>query len=133
MSELIDAIGRNFERFLRWGYPGILFSLLLALGNPPYFHWWMGLDHERLLVAVVIIVSVSFPVYLLHRHVWNELLTSVFYLLGVAAFSGPHRRLRYIATRGGGEKQQRRCQLPGLTETVHGYELPQSLRGRTRQ
>lgn len=92
MNGLGEIIGRGFERVVRWVYPGILFVTLLALGKPAYFRtWWMGLEDVRVFVAIVIIITASFVIYSLLRHIWNELLILLLDWQGLAAFSRPGR------------------------------------------
>ena len=37
MGDMIDSIVKNFERFLRWAYPGLLFLALLYVSRPINF------------------------------------------------------------------------------------------------
>lgn len=97
MLDLGELVGRGFERLIRWAYPGVLFVTLLALGKPRYFDWWFGLQHDRIIVALAVVVVSSFLIYSLERHVWNELETCFLDRWGLAAFS--RRRPRRSRTR----------------------------------
>lgn len=94
-STLGDILGENFERFLRWVYPGVLALSLLHLGRvqetgpdrtaPGNLVQTLGLsgqgDAVQLLGIGMAIIFLSFLLYFLQRYVVHEMI--VHYLLFV--------------------------------------------------
>ena len=68
MPDLIGSLTREFERLVRWVYPGLLMLGLLHLGRPNLFDA-LVVEEERLFSFMVIILVASFIVYGLHRYV----------------------------------------------------------------
>ncbi len=96
MPNIGELIGRSFERILRWAYPGILFTALLALARPSYFAWWKGLPGDRAFVAALIIVVASVVVYGLQRYILDEALNVLLDCLGLGTFSTGESAFRKV-------------------------------------
>lgn len=82
MSDTVGSLAREFDRLVRWGYPGLLFLSLLHLGKSDLLHDRMLVGEERLFSFIVIILVSSFVIYGLHRYVLHEALMEVLRALG---------------------------------------------------
>ena len=74
MGNLIDAIGRNFERLLRWFYPGLLLLVLLQIGRPKLLYDRILPDEDPVLALVAITLVGSFLLYAIQRYVIHEVI-----------------------------------------------------------
>jgi hypothetical protein len=82
MGELIYAVGKNFERLLRWIYPGALFLVLLGMSKPDAFDHLAKLDDGIGLWGLVIVGLVGGVVtYLVQGYVVGFALAIIFNLL----------------------------------------------------
>lgn len=70
MADLVDSIGRNFERLLRWVYPGAFFLVLLRLSNRSAYDNLLKVEPELWALVVAGIVA-GVVVYLLQGYVLN--------------------------------------------------------------
>ncbi len=77
MAETIgEAIGKGFERVLRWLYPGALFLILLAVSWPDFYNLPIVTTYG--LTAIIVVgLTAGFITYLVQAYVLKELLVWV--------------------------------------------------------
>jgi len=82
IDKLIDSIWANFERFIRWVYPGALFLVLLAMSRPKAFEALVNMDDgigKWGLVVGALVAGVI--IYLLQGYVVSYIITVPLILL----------------------------------------------------
>ena len=83
MPNLEEFIGKNFERVLRWIYPGALFVVLLYASHPGYFNGPDGLYAKIGLWGLVVGALVAgFIIYLFQAYVIGYIITVPFIFSG---------------------------------------------------
>lgn len=81
MDNVVNSIGRNFERLLRWAYPGGLFLVLLRMSKPVAFSGMANLPNVKEPWGLVIGGLVAgFTVYLFQAYVINHFISLLFQL-----------------------------------------------------
>lgn len=95
MTNIGDLVGRGFERLVRWAYPGLLFGTLLALGHGDILDKWKNVPHS-LFSGIVVLLVAGFVIYVLHRHILNELEIVILHCLRMSAFSCNPRPIPYV-------------------------------------
>ena len=79
MGDLIDSIGRNFQRLLRWVYPGALFLVLLRISSPDAFNHLACLNLGIGLWGLVVGGLVAgFVIYLFQGYFVSYIVTFIF-------------------------------------------------------
>jgi hypothetical protein len=82
IDKLIYSIGANFERLLRWVYPGALFLVLLRMSRPDVFNALacrnLGIGLWGLVVGGLV---AGFVIYLFQGYVVSYIINVVFILL----------------------------------------------------
>ena len=81
MQNSAEYLGRNFERLLRWVYPGALFLVLLRMSRPQAFKAVADVESGNVWDLVVVGLAAGFVVYLLQGYVINQLISAVAQLL----------------------------------------------------
>jgi len=82
LGDLIDSIGKNFERLLRWVYPGALFLVLLYASKPNFFKNLTSVDNAIGIWGLVVGGLVAgVIVYLLQGYVVSYIINVAFMLL----------------------------------------------------
>ncbi len=78
---MAEAIGKGFERILRWIYPGALFLVLLALSWPNFYGEIIA--RPTVLIELIVIgVAGGFAAYLIQSNVLNQLISIITLALG---------------------------------------------------
>ncbi len=100
-DNLIDSIGRNFERLLRWAYPGALFLVLLRLARPNDFEKLANVLDDRSLWGLFVGGLVAGTVvYLAQGYVMNQLVSLVLAVVrwdvNIRPFDHPRRLQQFL-------------------------------------
>jgi len=80
MKDSIDALGENFERLLRWVYPGFLLTLLLYLAKPYLFEHIAFNRTVGLSGLIIGCVVIGFIVYILQTNFLQQIFIVIFTL-----------------------------------------------------
>jgi hypothetical protein len=107
MQDISEALGKNFERLLRWVYPGALFLVLLRMSRPEAFDAVAHDEPVNVWGLVVVGLVAGFVVYLIQSYVVNYFVLLLFQLknwdvnqgLQVAPPETPEREPRWVFLR----------------------------------
>ncbi len=104
MDDVVESLGRNFERLLRWAYPGALFLVLLRMSRPNAFDAWAQVEHPWGLVVGGLVAG--FALYLIQANAINQVITIVVQVLkwdvnvglqvAMSSASEPRQGLRWL-------------------------------------
>jgi len=75
MGPLIDSIDKNFQRLLRWAYPGILFLVLLHMSRPGEFVILSKVIYPWGLITAGLIAGAV--IYLCQGYIFNQIVSHV--------------------------------------------------------
>ena len=79
MVNLIDALGKSFERLLRWIYPGALFLVLLYLSSPPCINVLTSINGIAGVWGLVLVAVVAgMAVYIAQAYIFNQIVSLCF-------------------------------------------------------
>jgi len=119
MESIMEALGKGFERILRWIYPGALFLVLLFLSHPKSLKELLEISpfsNEWEIIIVILIAGMV--VYLIHALFLNQIISIPFLKSGLLHKSDME------LLRDSGEKLNKKNYMKKLVPLVNAWIEP---------